>query len=493
MTYTKPYQQRVCEKFESKDASSCAIDFNNNMCQSCKTEVRTYEDEYEYNGNSYMYTYQQRCFQFDCTDNEGGHSGNTCDRNVATIQYNIVFGDDCARCLACGVGFKMTQPENSGDFPVVGQYQCSGLELGSILGYFDRSLCNQIQAATFETCGCEPLFYDPDFVDQPTMNTTEEEACYICGHPDAVMTNFNAFLPLPNHNTTCAEFAASAMMGKYSSIYCTEEIQPRAKRFCGCVDPILPSDESMFHSGSLETPEAGEGSDEEETATSGGYICNICGPDETMVNHDTFVDLDNGVSTCAGIDAAGKAGFFEEKYCLDEIIPRTKEQNCCLAAPMDAAFPVEEPTTEPSPPTIPFGSNRLDASKIKEIETLPSLSNSVTCEVCGPDLVVETPNNFIPLPTGVTTCSAFAEAGLVGVLKETFCLEEAQALAKIHCGCVKTTEIVAKDLSATGNHFEYPEEVDIGNGAEVDSSSPILSTFLPILSCLIIVTVTTFL
>jgi hypothetical protein len=36
------------------------------------------------------------------------------------------------------MGFKMTKPDNYGVFPLVGQYQCSGLELGSIIGYFDR-------------------------------------------------------------------------------------------------------------------------------------------------------------------------------------------------------------------------------------------------------------------------------------------------------------------------------------------------------------------
>jgi hypothetical protein len=32
----------------------------------------------------------------------------------------------------------MTKADNFGIFPLVGHYQCSGLELGSIIGYFDR-------------------------------------------------------------------------------------------------------------------------------------------------------------------------------------------------------------------------------------------------------------------------------------------------------------------------------------------------------------------
>jgi hypothetical protein len=91
MTYTTPYQQRVCMSYSTADSESCAVDFNNNMCQSCTPELRTYKSVYELNGQPHIYSYSQRCFQFDCTDNEGGHSGNTCDRNVATIQYNIVF------------------------------------------------------------------------------------------------------------------------------------------------------------------------------------------------------------------------------------------------------------------------------------------------------------------------------------------------------------------------------------------------------------------
>jgi hypothetical protein len=91
MTYTAPYPQRVCVSYSTADSDSCAVEFNNNMCQACTPELRTYKTVYEQNGQPYIYSYSQRCFQFDCTDNEGGHSGNTCERNVATIQHNVVF------------------------------------------------------------------------------------------------------------------------------------------------------------------------------------------------------------------------------------------------------------------------------------------------------------------------------------------------------------------------------------------------------------------
>jgi hypothetical protein len=94
MTYTAPYQQRVCISYSTADSDSCAVEFNNNLCQACTPELRTYKTVYELNGQPYIYSYSERCFQFDCTDNEGGHSGNTCERNVATIQHNIVFVRD---------------------------------------------------------------------------------------------------------------------------------------------------------------------------------------------------------------------------------------------------------------------------------------------------------------------------------------------------------------------------------------------------------------
>jgi hypothetical protein len=90
MTYTAPYQQRVCVSYSTADSDSCAVEFNSNMCQACTPELRTYKAVYEKNGEPYIYSYSERCFQFDCTDSDG-HSGNTCERNPATIQYNILF------------------------------------------------------------------------------------------------------------------------------------------------------------------------------------------------------------------------------------------------------------------------------------------------------------------------------------------------------------------------------------------------------------------
>jgi hypothetical protein len=414
-------------------------------------------------------------------------------------------------------------PDNSGDFPVVGQYQCSGLELGSVLGYFDRTLCNQIQAATFETCGCEPIFFDPDLVDhQPTTNVTNEDACYVCGNPDAVMTNPDALLLLPNTTSIrCDELSAVAMMGKFPSSYCINEIQPRAKNDCGCLEPLPPIDGSLFHDGRLETPQSEP--DVEESRESTGFVCDICGPDGKLVNHDTFVSLSNGVTTCAALDEAGKAGLFEETYCSDEIIPRTVEENCCSFEPAAVELPEvegEEPEPEqeeeekekqPSSHLPISSSDRLESSKferVKGLETLPETFAANKCYVCGPNATVDNGNELLSLPDGVTTCSAFEAAGLAGLFNQTFCTEEAMVLAETECGCIVTSSpsvspgvgggepflanqlsgrIDASSLSSTGHYTEYPDETNVGDDA--DGTSRIPTPFFAMLSSMVIATV----
>jgi hypothetical protein len=163
--YTKPYHQKVCTTYDTAVPTSCSVEFNNERCQSCETQLRFHVDTYERNSIEYTYSYNQRCFEFDCTNVAGGKSGNNCDRDIAPIGYNAVFGEDCEKCLICGLGYRMTAGDALFDFPVIGEYRCDGVDLASILGFFDREFCPMMQEAAFGPCGCEPIFYDTQTID----------------------------------------------------------------------------------------------------------------------------------------------------------------------------------------------------------------------------------------------------------------------------------------------------------------------------------------
>lgn len=114
-----------------------------------------------------------------------------------------------------------------------------------------RKLSNKIQNATFATCGCEPLFYDPDLLHEPAIKNQGGAFCSNCGENEAIVTLSNATITLPYFSASYAEFAASAMMGKYSSDYCTHRLQAIAAKVCGCLLPSSNDGTFMFHDGIL--------------------------------------------------------------------------------------------------------------------------------------------------------------------------------------------------------------------------------------------------
>ncbi|KAG7341809.1 hypothetical protein IV203_006901 [Nitzschia inconspicua] len=499
MTYTSPYQQRVCTSYSTADPSACVVDFNNDMCQSCTPELRTYKSMYEIEGQSHEYSYSQRCFQFDCTDTAGEHTGNSCDRNVATIRHNIMFGDDCARCQPCGVGFKMTKLDNFGDFPIVGHYQCSGLELGSMIGYFDRQLCNEIQAAAFDTCGCEPLFYDPIIVKTPRIPSDENESCFICGKEEAVVTLPNQNVILPEFSMSCGELATAGVMGQFSATYCQDEVQPRAHAVCRCAKTLLPDSGIVFHDGSSTAATAPSSTPSPMTAghsaaegaeLNGRSVCAVC-PNGYVANPDLFVRLHNGMTTCAGLEAAGYAGLFDTSYCLETVVHLALENDCCSnstllddsflnATAMDDDF-YQEPNFSPSvtspiatfatklptPSPTEIGLRRLepeDTFQFSDIadNTASEETEKAICHVCGEDGTVADPTKFVTFENGISTCGELAEAGLSGVFTQSFCESEAKVIATFGCGCTVAEPVKVTGLSATVTHQQYPTEVNVG-------------------------------
>jgi len=293
-TYTEPYQQHVCITFDhttnnedsyepdtntatvvspymdgwysftNPSSFPCSVQFNNMECNSCSTEIRTYQQNSvdEDTGESEVVALaQERCFQIDCS-NTGDETNilNTCDDRPfpTTLRENVVFGDDCTRCQPCGLGYRMQNPEAEGSFPLIGEYQCSGLELAAKVGFFDRNMCPEVQAKTAEFCGCEALFYDsalvptsprtvmtstsfPDsytsYTTPPVVllgNTFGDKACDVCGNQKAIVANPDNIVTLPNGvQTSCSALQGAGRLGMFTSDYCRSNVMPLVFQTCG--------------------------------------------------------------------------------------------------------------------------------------------------------------------------------------------------------------------------------------------------------------------
>jgi len=305
-TYTEPYQQHVCLTFEhtagekrsyevdsnlttvvdygdgkvsytNSSPSPCSVQFNDMECNSCSTAIRTFQQNFvnEATGESEIVgIVQDRCFQIDCS-NTGDKTNivDTCDGGDSllptTVGNNVVFGDDCTRCQPCGLGYRVQNLDAEGTFPVIGEYQCSGLELAAKIGFFDRKLCPQVQAATAKYCGCEPIFYDSSLAFFPAPETSRSDigstsyepsvvfpgdtigdsSCDVCGSQTAIVANPDAIVTLPKGiMTSCSAIQGLGRLGMFTSDYCRSEVMPLVFRTCGgcyhdqSVTPADPSD-----------------------------------------------------------------------------------------------------------------------------------------------------------------------------------------------------------------------------------------------------------
>jgi hypothetical protein len=364
----------------------------------------------------------------------------------------------------------------------------------STLSWYTRQLCNDIQAATFDTCGCEPIFYDPDLLREPGIVGNETETCFICGTEDAVVTRPDQTIILPTSSTTCAELMASAMMGHYSVSYCQDHIQPRAQSVCGCAKTLLPDNGVVFHDGSLEahrapstspSPTVTQHPEAEELNVGSGFVCQVC-PNGTVVNPDGFVSLNNGVTTCSGLEAAGLAGFFSSLYCYEEVVYLAMYGDCCsntTSGLIDDAV-LDEPTTSPtiisyndaSPPSPIAASTNLPTQSpiestsprfvpgfqlnFNDFGSTTKESEKVVCNVCEKNGIIQNPTKLVSLLNGVTTCGDLDKAGLLGVFTQEFCEVEAKAIASSDCGCIAGMQVSA--LSSISHHQVDPSEVNVG-------------------------------
>ena len=449
-TYTKPYQQHVCTTFnhvdeyymedievdnststyfESAASSSmtCSVQFNDMECNSCSTLVKTTErtafNPFT-NETEVLSIYEERCFLIDCS-NTGDKENivNTCDSGLpTTLKETVIFGDDCSRCQPCGLGYQIENLDAVGYFPLIGEYQCSGLGLAAKIGFFDRKLCPEIQEKTAEYCGCEPLFFDPTLVWTPPVeqssrtktlrqapgplvllpgDTVGAAACDVCGSRQAVVAQPIELVTLPNGVlTSCAALQAAGRLGMFSPTYCLSEVMPLVFDICGgCyhdVDVNLFEPPSMMQQSTPEETEVGEKDNIEEDAND------------------------------------------EEK--ADGAIMNATTPN----------FVVGE--------------------------------GLVSCSVCESGSILSMPENTFTLSNETISCQDFEERLINTAVTETFCLEEASVIADDQCGgCVSKpvadlSIIYAKSLPAVpttrvDTHKESPDELDVSSDPESSSDS----------------------
>lgn len=375
-------------------------------------------------------------------------------------------------------------------------YHCASFYSNNFKLFPYRALCNKIQAAAFDTCGCQPLFYDPDLIDQLEANVSVGDSCSICGDYNAMITIPDAVLNFHSTNTTCAEAASAAMMGQFSVEYCVEQVQPRALVDCGCILPLQPIDEAVFHNGALTTALEPTTSPSPTISlhpaavaelSENGYICHVCGPYSSISNPDTFVTLENGITTCLGLETAGLAGFFNKTQCLEKIIPVALEESCCSSTSSPTSTPLHSATEPPNEGTpspvqsaIKIGSQRLDSPdryQYQGLDTIPSGNSKVVCHVCGPDKEIDDKaTELVNLPEGVTTCRSFWEAGIAKVFTKSFCEDQALLLVEAHCTCkpkdssASTPAQINGLSSSEAAHQDDPSESNVGADADVKSS-----------------------
>jgi hypothetical protein len=475
--YTKPYQQKVCTTYDTATPSSCNLEFNNEMCQSCETELRSYEDTYDYNGTTYTYSYNQRCFEFDCATTEGaGHLGNSCDRDVATIGYNIVFGDDCSRCLICGLGYQMTTRDVVADFPVVGEYRCDGLELASILGFFDRQTCPQIQETAFGPCGCEPIFYDtvllgeepnepivtlspsPSFLipsASPSRSRSASPLTAATPNPSAVSSVVPSTLPSPvptaspsRPSSTSPSTAASASPSVSSSAS-PSTIPSAIPSLVPSASPsLLPS---IYLSRTDSTSPAADQSEAPSTAPvmDNAVPCYICGSkDATFVDPNAWIILPDGISKCDEIAQKALASFFSEEYCTEELQPRAERYCECVLPITDRLDSTEPPGTTSGPTAVPTAPSISPSQFVTNMDPEAELltpEGAYLCKACGVDGTISNSNLLVQLSNGATSCDGLYRAGLAGIFTEEYCNDTVIPLVQTHCGCTAATTIAPSE------------------------------------------------
>jgi hypothetical protein len=133
------------------EVASCQVEFDGVQCASCQVVPRRIGD---LDGTTTAVV-EWPCYQFDCTNTVGGHSGNMCDLD-ATKVFDYVSYEGCPVCNICehqGLGAVMTLFDVTVPFPDQ-SYGCEELGRMASQGLLSSVECDVVQAYAAEACGC---------------------------------------------------------------------------------------------------------------------------------------------------------------------------------------------------------------------------------------------------------------------------------------------------------------------------------------------------
>jgi hypothetical protein len=142
--FFQPYEQRVCYSYTSQ--GDCTISFDGEMCDSC----------YENPAGGY-------CLEFDCTNTEGMHEGDSCEGDVvALILQNITFPETAPPvepflCPICGEGNEVTNPDGIVTIPTQPDATCAEIQFAAEAGIVTEEQCPSLQPFVTEPCECAPF------------------------------------------------------------------------------------------------------------------------------------------------------------------------------------------------------------------------------------------------------------------------------------------------------------------------------------------------
>ena len=279
--------------------------------------------------------------------------------------------------------------------------------------------------------------------------------CEICGENGSI-GNPVILVATPFGRLSCSALQGAAIAGAFDEATC-EDIQSSAYERCGCTGGIDPRPTETVTSEPVPSPaEAPVGANPAEPTESGSSYCPICGEGKTIGNRVRLVDVPQGRSSCAVLEAAGSLGGISETECpiIQEIVADPCE---CM--------PGDPPTLSPAAVPAPV-----------------SPSDSFMCPICGEGMIVTLPGAIVTLPSQTErTCMQLLDAAAAGNILESQCSQLQQITAP--CGCepiapttapVPTTEpeAVPSDVTSTA-----PTQVPLEPGQTREPTSPPEITF----------------
>ena len=282
--FITPYAQNVTFAFNNQD-TNCALTFNEETCDVC------YLTE----------TYENTCFDFDCTNNPPGMSGNTCyDTNGFERLLPIL--DQCNTsppyvgngCSICG--------DDALDFPDVSLpygYSCTDTYIYSYFGIENGTeLCSYTQDYFSAVC-CKGL-----------------PQCNICGAGELLNPDASVYVPETQSMYACNDLYVAGGLGLIDSGTCPAVTAAAGSICCEAPEPCL-----------------------------------VCTDDEDVTNPDNIITTPgNPAISCAQLQELGRQGLIPSETCVSTSVVVSALCGCGPEGPSDmpGSAPSDMPGSEPS-------------------------------------------------------------------------------------------------------------------------------------------------